>query len=94
MFHHGCYRNRIDTQGNWIVVRAVDPSLSRIAVGARIRVDAGGLIQHRTVQSSFGYLSAVEPEVHFGLGGSKPESIRVRPAGIMTRNAMATIWPR
>jgi hypothetical protein len=49
-------------------VRAVDPELGRDALGATVRVRAGGRTLVRPVTTTHGYLAAAEPEVHFGLG--------------------------
>jgi hypothetical protein len=52
---------------------------NRDAVGARVRVEAGGLVQERTVMPARSYLSQVELPVTFGLGAAtRVERIAVR----------------
>ena len=41
---------------------------NRQAVGARVRVVAGGLTQIDEVRSGDSYLSSCDPRLHFGLG--------------------------
>jgi hypothetical protein len=41
------------------------------AIGARVRITAGGRTQLREKRSSGSYLSANDPRLHFGLGGAK-----------------------
>ena len=55
-------------QGNWLIVRAIDPALNRDAIGARVYVHSGGRIRLRTVSPAVGYLSASDTVAHFGLG--------------------------
>ncbi|MFN8421958.1 MAG: CRTAC1 family protein [Anaerolineae bacterium] len=75
--------NRAPRAGKWLAVRAVDPSLHRDALGARVTVRAGGREQARTIRSSMSYASAQEPIAHFGLGDVPAvESVEVRwPSG-------------
>jgi len=54
--------------GRWLLVDAVDPRLRRRALGARVRVEAEGRIQVRTVQGAMSYLSSSDPRAHFGFG--------------------------
>jgi len=56
--------------GNWLRVRAVDPALRRDALGATVEVRAGRRRLVRPLVSAQSYLTAVEPEVHFGLGSA------------------------
>jgi hypothetical protein len=58
-------------RAHWLAVRAIDPELRRDALGAAVIVHAGGRTQLRPVISAFSYLSAVEPEIHFGLDGAQ-----------------------
>src|ERR1700730_13675288 len=41
---------------------------NRSAIGARVTVEAGGIVQHRQVASGRGYLSQSEFPLTFGLG--------------------------
>jgi hypothetical protein len=55
--------------GSWLAIRAIDPQAGdRDAIGARVRVFAGGASRLAWVSVSDGYLSSKPAEVHFGLG--------------------------
>jgi hypothetical protein len=62
------YRNDAPGDGHWLAVRAIDPALRRDALGAAVILHAAGRSTLRPVLSGLSYLSAIEPEVHFGLG--------------------------
>lgn len=62
------YLSRAPREGRWLVVRAIDARLGRDAVGARVRVEAGGRAFTRTISGGQGYLSAGDASAHFGLG--------------------------
>lgn len=62
------FRNQARPSGHWLEVRAVVSELGRDALGARVRVDAGGRQRQGLVTSTNSYLSSVEPVLHFGLG--------------------------
>lgn len=81
------YRNDAPRQGHWLAVRAVDPSLRRDALGARILVFTPDRTYMRTITTALGYLSAGEPVAHFGLGQVQQiERIEVRwPDGVTER---------
>lgn len=72
--------------GRWLLVDAFDPRLGRRAVGARVRVEAEGRSQMRTIQGAMSYLSSSDPRAHFGFGpgdGGEVDSIVVRwPDGL------------
>lgn len=60
---------------HWLRLR-LEPT--RLALGARVELTAGGEIQRRDVMPTRSYLSQLEPVVTFGLGGAeKVESLRV-----------------
>jgi len=54
--------------GRWLLVDAYDPRLRRRALGARVRVEAEGRSQVRTIQGAMSYLSNCDPRAHFGFG--------------------------
>jgi hypothetical protein len=54
--------------GRWLLVDAFDPRLGRRALGARVRVEAEGRSQVRTIQGAMSYLSSSDPRAHFGFG--------------------------
>jgi hypothetical protein len=62
------FRNDWPRQGNWLLVRAIDPRLNRDAYGARVEVIAGGRSQHREINPSSSYLASHDVRVHFGVG--------------------------
>jgi hypothetical protein len=66
----GLYRNIAANRGNWLEVRAIDPSLKRDAYGAQIIVSAGGRKFVRWINPGFSYLSSNDPCAHFGLGAA------------------------
>ena len=67
------------SKGNWLIVRAVDPSLGgRDAYGAEIIVEAEGRRWWRLVQPGYSYLVSNDPRVHLGLGShTKVDLVRV-----------------
>src|SRR2546422_312026 len=62
--------------GNWILLKLVGTSSNRSALGARVRVTAGGRTQMDEVRSGGSYLSQNDLRLHFGLGrAAKVESV-------------------
>ncbi len=66
------YRNEAQGQPDhhWLELRLDGPRGNRFAVGARVRLVAGGAQQVQELQPTRGYLSSVEPVLHFGLGAA------------------------
>jgi hypothetical protein len=62
------FRNIVPNRGNWLAVRAIDPSLNRDANGAEVVVRSGGVSRLRSIGSGDSYLSAGPLAAHFGLG--------------------------
>jgi enediyne biosynthesis protein E4 len=60
-------RNVAPDRGNWIKFQVLNEQ-GREAVGARVRIEAGGTAQWRQAQPNEGYCSSNDPRVHFGLG--------------------------
>ncbi len=56
--------------GGWLGVRAYDPVRKRDALGAEIRVRAGGREWVRTAFAGGSFLSSNDPRAHFGLGAA------------------------
>ncbi|MGH9340366.1 MAG: CRTAC1 family protein [Acidobacteriota bacterium] len=81
-------RNDGGNQGNWISLRLVGSRSNRDGIGAAVQVvSPAGTRQFATVSTTGSYLSAVPPDIHFGLG---PESqitqIEIRwPSGVVQR---------
>jgi hypothetical protein len=61
-------RNDSKNAHHWLKVRVIGTTSSRDAIGAKIRVTAGGLTQVAEKQSGRGYQSHYGSLVHFGLG--------------------------
>ena len=68
--------------GNWALVQLIGTSSNRSAIGARVRVTAGGMTQTDEVRSGGGYNSQNDLRLHFGLGEAKRvEKIEIRWPG-------------
>ncbi|MCK4761820.1 MAG: CRTAC1 family protein [Candidatus Aminicenantes bacterium] len=75
-------RNDGGNRGNWLMVRLIGKRSNRDAIGAWVRLTAGGTTQTRNVISSSGYLSRSDYRLHFGLGkNKKAEKIEIRWPG-------------
>ncbi|GAB4138870.1 MAG: CRTAC1 family protein [Thermogutta sp.] len=79
-------RNDGGNRNHWLMVRPRLASLKRDAVGARVTITAGGRTQFRDAVPVRGYLSQMDPRVHFGLGTvSIVERVEIRwPNGSKT----------
>ena len=53
---------------HWIELKLEGVKSNRSAIGARVRVTAGGLVQTAEVRSGGSYLSQSDLRLHFGLG--------------------------
>jgi hypothetical protein len=60
-------RNEGGNRKPWVMIRLIGTISNRDAIGARVRVTAGGSTQTRLRVSSSGYLSQSDPRLHFGL---------------------------
>jgi hypothetical protein len=65
------FRNVAPGRGHWLQVRAFDPALRRDALGAEVRVRAGGRTRLALFHPSESYLCSSEPRAHFGLGSTE-----------------------
>lgn len=73
------FRNDVKGKGHWLIVRAVDASLERNAIGARVTVHLGEKQFSRLIASGYSYLSSSDPRAHFGLGDATAvDQIEVR----------------
>jgi len=71
-------RNRVADRGHWLLVRVLDERGSD-AIGAVVTVRLGERTLRRDVRTAYGYCSAHDPRVHFGLGAtSRVETLVVR----------------
>ena len=74
-------RNNKGNLNNWIILNLKGTSSNRDAIGARVKLTAGGKTQTAHKKSTTGYLSQNDPRMHFGL--AKNEII----------NKIEIIWP-
>jgi enediyne biosynthesis protein E4 len=79
-------RNNL-ARGNWIGFRLRGTKSNRSAIGAVVRITAGGVTQTNHVTSAVGYASSSELRVHFGTGGTAGiDQAEVRwPSGSVTK---------
>jgi len=61
-------RNDGGNKNAWLTVAAMLPGGKSDAIGARVTVRTGSLVQIRDVSPVTGYLSQADPRAHFGLG--------------------------
>jgi hypothetical protein len=78
-------RNETDTSHHWLQLHLRGARVNRDAVGARVRVIAGDLVQIDEVHSGRGYQSHFGSRLHFGLGPrTRVDLIEVRWPGGFT----------
>ncbi|MDQ2747399.1 MAG: CRTAC1 family protein [Acidobacteriota bacterium] len=71
--------NEGDKTNHWISLELSATKGSPLAIGARIKITAGGVTQTEEIRSGGSYLSQSDLRVHFGLGkASKIDSIEIR----------------
>jgi hypothetical protein len=71
--------NRQRTGHHWVGFQVKKDGTNAFAIGARVRVDAGGRRQVREVRSGGSYLSQNDLRAHFGLGDyAGPVDVEVR----------------
>ncbi len=77
------YRNDTETSRHWVGLHLVGRDSARDALGAKVEVVAGELLQIREVRSGGSYLSQSDPRVFFGLGAyDRVDRIEIRwPSG-------------
>jgi hypothetical protein len=64
------FRNDLSTGNHWLHIDLVGTQSNRSAIGARVRVVAGGVSQIREVSAGSGYLSQGSLTLEFGLGSA------------------------
>ena len=63
---------------DWLIVD-VRTAAGAPALGARVELRAGGVLQRRTVRAGASYLASHDPRAHFGLGSAKSiDEVKVR----------------
>jgi len=71
------YRNDTGTDRHWIELKLVGTASNRSAIGAIVRVTAGGTTQTRLVTGGDGAHSQSELAVHFGVGEARAVDVAV-----------------
>ena len=61
-------RNEGGNRNNWVTIKAAGRGLNRDAVGARVKVVSGDLVQWDEVRTGGSYLSSSDHRLHYGLG--------------------------
>lgn len=75
-------RNDVSPAANWLKLKLTGTKSNRSAIGARVTLRYGGLIQVQEVMSQSSYLSVNDRRLHFGLGLAKTAEIEIRwPSG-------------
>ena len=76
-------RNDGGNRNNWITLELIGARGARPALGARVKVVAGGLVQVDEVRSGGSYLSQNDFRLHFGLGkAERVDRVEIRwPSG-------------
>jgi hypothetical protein len=73
------FRTRADPAHHWILVKLEGTTSNRSAIGARVRIDAGGGSQWQEVRGGGSYISQNDLRVHFGLGpATRVDRLEVR----------------
>lgn len=65
------YRNLLGAGRKWLALRLKGTKSNRDAIGAKVRVTAGGLTQYNHVSTSTGYQCSSEKTLRFGLGDAE-----------------------
>jgi len=68
-------------RANWLRLRLVGEKSNRMAVGARVKITAGGATQYATLRAGESYLSSNDTRLHFGLGTALEAKVEVRWPG-------------
>jgi hypothetical protein len=72
-------RNEGGNRNHWLTLSLRGPKGKSDAIGARVQVQTGDLIQVRDLIPVTGYLSQSDPRPHFGLGGmSQVDRLQIR----------------
>jgi hypothetical protein len=79
--------NECERRNNWIELSLRGTVSNRSAIGAKVKITAGGLVQYDHVRAGGSFLSSNDPRLHFGLGNRKRvDSIEIRwPTGKIDR---------
>lgn len=82
-----------DPAGNWLRVSLEGTRSNRSAIGARVRVTAGGLTQTDEVRSGGSYLCTSDVRLHFGVGAAKSiDQLEIRwPSGLVQEHRQLAV---
>jgi hypothetical protein len=73
------FENVYGDAGNWIQLKLEGATANRSAIGARVRVTAGGVTQTQEIGGGYGHYGAQDDVVlHFGLGDACEAEIEIR----------------
>jgi hypothetical protein len=73
------FENVYGQAGNWIQLRLEGVTANRSAIGARVRVTAGGVTQTQEIGGGYGHYGAQDDLVlHFGLGDACEAEVEIR----------------
>jgi hypothetical protein len=64
------FRARTDPANHWTLLALRGTKSNRSAIGARVRIEAGGATQWQEVRGGGSYMSQNDLRVHFGLGAA------------------------
>jgi enediyne biosynthesis protein E4 len=76
-------RNRGIPGNHWVSFELAGVQSNRMAIGARLKLTAGGMVQTGEIHSGGSYLSQNDTRIHFGLGSAaKIDSLEIHwPSG-------------
>ena len=83
LFYHGV----TEGGGNWVQFKLTGTKSNRDAIGARIKLTAGGLSQIREIDGGNGYAGQSSKRAHIGIGEAKKiDSVEIRwPSGLVEK---------
>jgi enediyne biosynthesis protein E4 len=89
LFYHGITQGG----GNWVQFQLTGVKSNRDAIGARVRITAGGLTQIREIDGGNGYAGQSTRRAHFGIGkAAAVEEVEIRwPSGLVEKPGPAPI---
>ncbi len=73
------FRARADPASHWVLLALQGTKSNRSAIGARVRLEAGGATQWQEVRGGGSYMSQNDLRVHFGLAAAtRVDRVEVR----------------
>jgi hypothetical protein len=73
------FENVYGSEGNWVQLKLEGVAANRSAIGARVRVTAGGVTQTQEIGGGYGHYGAQDDLVlHFGLGDACEAEVEIR----------------